>query len=568
MKTLTFYKYKRQPLKHQRREFELTKDKEYWGYAHDMGTGKTKIIFDRIQYLYLKKKITGALIVAPKGVHEDHIVIELKEDLHDNLPYVAAFYSASAKKAERLALDKIFDLRIPGLRVLSFNTDSIRTTKGQALFIKFLNLFDTFWIVDESSDFSNDGTTRSKALLKLSQNAKYRAWLDGTPINQGPLDLYVPCEFLKPGLLGFPTFSTFKARYAQLANGQLQRDIDILICQTRSHYKRKYGDKWQDCLTPQDLGYHQEEMHISKQIYIENQQRNRNWNYGQLTQIIPERLDYIVGAVMVLLKRTPLFTVGFKNIDELKERIKPFTSRVELTDVVDMPEFNESNVYYDLPKKHREIYDQLKKDYLVQFEETGDIMSVQHAIVLYGRLQQMLGGFYKSDDDQDHWQVLPGKNERLEVLLSILVKIDFKYKVMIAAKYVEEIKSIERVLKNQFGEESTVTYYGENSDEEQRLAKERLKFDKECRYFIINPSSGAKGLNLVSANYLVNYSRLFSYAKESQLQARIYRQGQIQNCFKINIIARNTMDDKIIAKAQQSKKDVADYIVNDISKFI
>lgn len=233
-----------------------------------------------------------------------------------------------------------------------------------------------------------------------------------------------------------------------------------------------------------------------------------------------------------------------------------------------MPPATEKNIYYDLPKKHREIYEKLKRDYLVEFEESGEIMSVDQAITLYGRLQQILGGFYKSDDDPDKWRMIPGNNERLDLLLNTLVKIDFKYKVLIAAKYIEEIKLIERTLKKNFGEESTVTYYGENTDEQQRLAKEQLGINPECRYFIINPASGAKGLNLISANYLVNYSRVFSYSKEKQLFARIFRKGQERECFKINIIARNTMDDKVIAKAQQFKKDVAEFITNDISKFI
>jgi len=567
MKPLGFYRYKRQPLDHQRFWFEKTRDEQYWGYAHDMGTGKTKIVFDRAQYLYRKKQIEGLLIIAPKGVHEDHITKELEKDLEDNLPYLAAYYSASASKLERKNIDRLFDPRIPGLRIIAFNTDSVRTKKGYALMVKFLDLFTTFFVVDESSDFSNDGTQRSKSLLSLAHKAKYRAWLDGTPINQGPLDLYVPCEFLKQGLLGFPTFASFKARYAQLANGSLQRDIDILVCQTRAKYKRKHQDNWEDHLTTEDLLRYQDELNISKQIYKANL-ADKYWSIDRLVQYLPDYLDSVAGALLVLLRRTPLFVVGYKNLDELKERIKPFTSRVELVDVVDMPDSEESNVYYDLPKKHREIYEKLKKDYLVEFEQ-GDIMSVDQAITLYGRLQQMLGGFYKSDDDRDRWISLPGDNARLEILIGILNRINFKYKVLIAARWVEEIKLLERTLKKQYGVDSTVTYFGENSDDDQRNAKDQIENNPDCRYFIMNPSSGSKGLNrLIVANYLINYSRLFSYAKEKQLFARIFRKGQEKSCFKINIIARNTMDDLVIAKAQDLKKDVADFITQDISKFI
>ena len=54
----------------------------------------------------------------------------------------------------------------------------------------------TFFVVDESSAIKNRSARRTKACLKLSRLAKYRRILTGTPVTQGPLDLWSQMNFL------------------------------------------------------------------------------------------------------------------------------------------------------------------------------------------------------------------------------------------------------------------------------------------------------------------------------------------------------------------------------------
>ena len=59
------YKFKTKPYEHQLMALKKAWDKEYYAYFMEMGTGKSKVLIDEIASLYLRGKITAALIVAP-----------------------------------------------------------------------------------------------------------------------------------------------------------------------------------------------------------------------------------------------------------------------------------------------------------------------------------------------------------------------------------------------------------------------------------------------------------------------------------------------------------------------
>ena len=63
------YPYKTQPYEHQRKALAESADRTTYALFMEMGTGKTKTTIDNIGYLYLKKRIDAALIVAPKSVY-------------------------------------------------------------------------------------------------------------------------------------------------------------------------------------------------------------------------------------------------------------------------------------------------------------------------------------------------------------------------------------------------------------------------------------------------------------------------------------------------------------------
>ena len=53
--------------------------------------------------------------------------------------------------------------------------------------------------IDESTTIKNPEAKRTKNIVSLGRNAKYKRILTGSPVTKSPLDLYKQCEFLDPG---------------------------------------------------------------------------------------------------------------------------------------------------------------------------------------------------------------------------------------------------------------------------------------------------------------------------------------------------------------------------------
>lgn len=73
-------------------------------------------------------------------------------------------------------------------------------------------------IVDESSYIKGHNATRTQRLTKLSERARYRLILTGTPISQGVVDLFAQMRFLSPKILGYRSFYSFAANHLEYSD--------------------------------------------------------------------------------------------------------------------------------------------------------------------------------------------------------------------------------------------------------------------------------------------------------------------------------------------------------------
>jgi SNF2 family DNA or RNA helicase len=68
--------------------------------------------------------------------------------------------------------------------------------------------------IDESTTIKTPTAKRTKAILALGKEAKYKRILTGSPVTKSPLDLYTQCGFLNEELLEFTSYYSFRNRYA------------------------------------------------------------------------------------------------------------------------------------------------------------------------------------------------------------------------------------------------------------------------------------------------------------------------------------------------------------------
>ena len=206
------FEFHTKPFSHQELEFERSKTLKHYAIFWEMGCGKSKTIIDTIAYLWWTKEIDGVILVGDKGNYRNWHG-EIAVHLHPSIKRRVAHYSSSAS---RLELQKIKSLLVPQNDVLDFlliNVEAFSGNNASVLCQRFFNGHYVFMCVDEATSIKNPKAMRTKNVIAAGRRADYRRILTGTPVVQGPLDLYSMCEFLEKGLLGFPTYTSFKCHY-------------------------------------------------------------------------------------------------------------------------------------------------------------------------------------------------------------------------------------------------------------------------------------------------------------------------------------------------------------------
>ena len=222
------YRFKTKPYKHQLTALEKSWNRETYAYFMEMGTGKTKVLIDNLAMLYDKGKVNGALIVAPKGVVGTWYNNEIPAHLPDHIENVPVLWQANITKEQSRKLGNLFKTG-EELHILIMNVEAFSTTKGVDFARKFLSSHNTLMAIDESTTIKNPKAKRTKSILKLSEMAKYRRIMTGSPVTKNPLDLYSQCEFLSPWHLDFQSYYAFRTRYAIMKNANIAgRQIQLV----------------------------------------------------------------------------------------------------------------------------------------------------------------------------------------------------------------------------------------------------------------------------------------------------------------------------------------------------
>ena len=214
------YKFKTKPYDHQLLALSKSWNKREYAYFMEMGTGKSKVLIDNIALLYDRGGINAAVIVAPKGVYRNWSEKEIPAHMPDHVEKYVAVWTPTPTVKQKKELTNLFEIS-HSLKLFIVNVEAFSTKKGVAFVAKFLLAHSALIAVDESTTIKNPKAQRTKNLLKLAVNTKYRRILTGFPVTQSPLDLYSQSSFLSPQLLGYTSFYSFQNRYAKLINRKI-----------------------------------------------------------------------------------------------------------------------------------------------------------------------------------------------------------------------------------------------------------------------------------------------------------------------------------------------------------
>jgi SNF2 family DNA or RNA helicase len=185
-----------------------------------MGTGKSFMLINNAALLYDRGDINGMLIVAPKGVYRNWYKSELPKHMPEHVSYKMACWSPSPRKAEKMEMEAMLNY-VDGLRILIMNIEAFSTEKGVSFARTFLRVTNSFMAVDESTTIKTPNAKRTKNIIKVGREARFRRIATGSPVTKSPLDLYAQCEFLSADCLNMASYYAFQARYAVLVERRM-----------------------------------------------------------------------------------------------------------------------------------------------------------------------------------------------------------------------------------------------------------------------------------------------------------------------------------------------------------
>jgi SNF2 family DNA or RNA helicase len=247
--------------------------------------------------------------------------------------------------------------------------------------------------------------------------------------------------------------------------------------------------------------------------------------------------------------------VGYRNLPELSEKVKPFSYRVLKDDCLDLPKKTYMKRIVQLTDEQKRLYKTMKEKAIAFLN--GKMVSTAAVITQLMRLHQITCGHFKSDDGD----VQDVKSNRLNELMDVLEEVEGK--AVIWAHYRYDIEKIVEAITKQYEKNSVVTYYGDTSTEDRQLAIKKIQDpNSPVRFIVGTPQTGGYGITLTGASTMIYYSNGYDLEKRQQSEARIDRIGQEKPMTYIDIIAEGTVDDKIV-QSLRKKVNIATEIMGE-----
>ncbi len=241
---------------------------------------------------------------------------------------------------------------------------------------------------------------------------------------------------------------------------------------------------------------------------------------------------------------------------ELMDRLHSIAFRITKAECLDLPETTDIVRHIKLEASAEKIYRSLVKDSYAELSK-GEV-TVTNVLTRLLRLSQLTGGFI-GDDGSILTNVSTAKLEALSDVIDEAINQDKK--IVIIARFVAEIKAIEKLLQKKKLEYSLIM--GGVKDREIQVSQ--FQNNPEVKVFIGQIATAGLGITLTAASTMAFYSMDYSMSNFEQTKARIHRVGQKQNCTYIYLVARGTVDEKVL-KALRSKADLARILVDEYKR--
>lgn len=519
--TLQTPPFKKTPMAHQQAAFTAHWDATAWGHFWEQGTGKTCELLAQAAALYMNGLINTLVVIAPNGVHTNWVTDEAPKHLPDRVwqcAHAFAYYSAKGGTLRQQQKCNLAE-RHPGFVLVAMTYDALTTEKGKAVLGALLKKRDVMIVADESHRIKNPTAARTKVAIQAAKLAKYRRILTGTPVAQGPLDIYSQIAFLDIDfwkLHELAPYTVFKNHFAVWRKVELPGGgrFEQLVGYRRIDELNQILSTITDRVTKDDV------LDLPPKVYKRR--------YYELTPEQKRVYRSIRDEYMALLG-------GAEPCAECQGAAK----------------MEYEGIWAPCPACEG------------TGKAVGGIATASLAIVRLLRLQQVCCGYVPldilGDEDERQIAVLEGGNPLLDALADEVEDLPENTQFIVFSRFTKDVELIlARLAKMKV---SAVRYDGKCSDEE--LIRAKADFvEGRARAFVANQQKACEGLTLTQATSVFFYANSFKLVERLQAEDRAHRIGQSKSVTYTDFVAENTVTRKLL-DALQAKLDVANQITGD-----
>ena len=246
----------------------------------------------------------------------------------------------------------------------------------------------------------------------------------------------------------------------------------------------------------------------------------------------------------------------------LRKLAYPFILRRTKEQVApELPPRTERVIFTDMVPAQRKIYNNTKERYraeLLGLIETSGIADARMKI-LEGLLRLRQIAIHPALVEKTY----RGEAPKFEVLLETLETLQSEgHKALVFSQFVQTLSLLRAELRTR-----NIAYVyldGKTKDRQQQV--DNFQNDPSIPFFLISLKAGGVGLNLTAADYVIHLDPWWNPAVEMQASDRAHRIGQDKPVFVYKIIARDTVEEKIL-QLQERKRALVQSIIATESSF-
>lgn len=542
------------PFGHQKAAIDRYSKQDNIALFFEMGCGKSFTTLQIAQAKYKAGEIKGLLVVAPNDVHRqwfDELVFGVDKN-HDGIMWQELQIDFEAQcVGGRGGQKELYPFQTEDLfRFVSVNVDTFSQPHKWEDIVFWANGNNYMIAIDEATVIKNPTSKRSQRLLYEFNDIKkrgksiissvkkhpVRAVLTGTPVTNGPIDLWSIMEFVQPNYFGRNYYS-FRAYYGMFTKLTVetsygsQRDVDVLLTEKT----------WR--------GIHECNSYQEAQVVF---------GCSEDTYMTIKHQDHFIGP--------------YKHADELKKLLEPVATFIKLIDCMDMPKVQYMERKVGMSDAQKAVYESMKKDLLAQYDSYQATAS--NKLVVNLRLQQISSGFImgKKTLDNADWDLsvfgdlseaaieekdlapnevvwIGDSNPKLDALMRDVAECDKP--LLILTRYSAEAAKIFELCEKAGYRTGMFTGW--------KVVGGIDAFKSgELDILVANSSKISRGFNLQIAHTTLFYSNTFSMEIRQQAEFRTFRMGQTHPCLYIDYSCADV--DDTINKALKMKKGLLEYI--------